>query len=102
MKAKFVDKGIPFIMGEYGAYRRSTPKDLPTHNDAVDYWITFNTRQAIAHGMKPFFLGYRRDGGQGKRYCERCAHRQHHFCRHALIRYFLIRQSLIRQRKTNS
>jgi len=55
MKAKFVDKGIPFLMGEYGAYRRTTPKDLPTHNDAVDYWITFNTKQAIAHGLKPFF-----------------------------------------------
>jgi len=55
MKAQFVDKGIPFLMGEYGAYRRSTPKDLPTHNDAVDYWITFNTKQAIAHGMKPFW-----------------------------------------------
>lgn len=55
MKAKFVDKGIPFLMGEYGAYRRSTPLDLPMHNDAVDYWITFNTKQALAHGMKPFF-----------------------------------------------
>ncbi len=55
MKAKFVDKGIPFLMGEYGAYRRTTPLDLPTHNDAVDYWITFNTKQAIAHGMKPFY-----------------------------------------------
>jgi len=55
MKAKFVDKGIPFLMGEYGAYRRTNPKDLATHNDAVDYWITFNTKQAIAHGMKPFF-----------------------------------------------
>ena len=55
MKAKFVDKGIPFLMGEYGAYRRTNPKDLATHNDAVDYWITFNTRQAIANGLKPFF-----------------------------------------------
>jgi endoglucanase len=55
MKAKFVDKGIPFLMGEYGAYRRTTPKDLPTHNDAVDYWITFNTKQAIANGLKPFY-----------------------------------------------
>jgi endoglucanase len=56
MKAKFVDKGIPFLMGEYGAYRRSTgPLDMATHNDAVDYWITFNTKQAIAHGLKPFF-----------------------------------------------
>lgn len=55
MKAKFVDKGIPFIMGEYGAYRRTTPKDLATHNDAVDYWITYVTHQAIMHGLKPFW-----------------------------------------------
>lgn len=59
IKAKFIDKGIPVIMGEYGAYRRAgsanVPKDLATHNDAVDYWITFVTKQAIAHGLKPFF-----------------------------------------------
>ncbi|WP_208645691.1 glycoside hydrolase family 5 protein [Mucilaginibacter endophyticus] len=55
MKAKFVDKGIPVIMGEYGAYRRATPKDLAVHNDAIDYWIKFTTRQAIANGLKPFF-----------------------------------------------
>ncbi|WP_413668356.1 glycoside hydrolase family 5 protein [Mucilaginibacter sp. Mucisp86] len=55
MKAKFVDKGIPVIMGEYGAYRRATPKDLAVHNDAVDYWIKFTTREAIANGLKPFF-----------------------------------------------
>lgn len=55
IKTKFVDKGIPVIMGEYGAYRRTTPKDLATHNDAVDYWITFVTKQALAYGLKPFF-----------------------------------------------
>jgi len=55
MKAKFVDKGIPVIMGEYGAYRRAAPKDLAVHNDAVDYWIKFTTREAIANGLKPFF-----------------------------------------------
>lgn len=55
MKAKFVDKGIPVLMGEYGAYRRTTPKDLAVHNDAVDYWIKFTTQQAIANGLKPFF-----------------------------------------------
>ncbi|HEX8022418.1 glycoside hydrolase family 5 protein [Mucilaginibacter sp.] len=55
MKTKFVDKGIPVLMGEYGAYRRSTPQDLVAHNDAVDYWIKFTTREAIANGLKPFF-----------------------------------------------
>ncbi|WPV01490.1 glycoside hydrolase family 5 protein [Mucilaginibacter sp. cycad4] len=55
MKAKFVDKGIPVVMGEYGAYRRTAPKDLAVHNDAVDYWIKFTTQQAIANGLKPFF-----------------------------------------------
>lgn len=59
IKAKFIDKGIPVLMGEYGAYRRGgtahVPKDLATHNDAVDYWITFTTKTAIANGLKPFF-----------------------------------------------
>ena len=59
MKTKFVDKQIPVIMGEYGAYRRDNskyvPKDLATHNDAVDYWLTYVTKQAIAYGLKPFF-----------------------------------------------
>ena len=31
------------------------PADLATHNDAVDHWITFVTKQAIAHGLKPFW-----------------------------------------------
>ena len=59
MKTKFVDKGIPVLMGEYGAYRRDgtahVPQDLPTHEASVDYWITFVTKQALAHGIKPFW-----------------------------------------------
>lgn len=59
VKAKFVDKGIPVIMGEYGAYRRDgsahVPKDLPLHNASVDYWITFVTREALTRGIKPFW-----------------------------------------------
>ncbi len=55
IKKDFVDKGIPVIMGEYGAYRRTTPADLTTHNDAVDYWITYVTRKAVESGVKPFF-----------------------------------------------
>lgn len=59
IKATFVDKGIPVIMGEYGAYWRDgsahVPLDLPTHEASVDYWITFVTRQALDHGVKPFW-----------------------------------------------
>ena len=59
MKTKFVDKGIPVILGEYGTYRRNgtahVPADLATHNDAVDHWITYITKQAIANGFKPFW-----------------------------------------------
>ncbi|OMP75701.1 cellulase family glycosylhydrolase [[Flexibacter] sp. ATCC 35208] len=59
MKTKFTDKQIPVILGEYGAYRRNgskyVPKDPATHNDAVDYWLTYVTKQALANGMKPFF-----------------------------------------------
>jgi len=59
MKSKFIDQGIPVLMGEYGAYRRdgtaNIPKDLPTHEASVDYWITYVTQQAIAHGLKPFY-----------------------------------------------
>jgi len=59
IKAAFIDKGIPVIMGEYGAYRRDgsahIPQDLATHEASVDYWITFVTKQALAHGVKPFW-----------------------------------------------
>ncbi|MDJ1485570.1 glycoside hydrolase family 5 protein [Cytophagaceae bacterium YF14B1] len=59
VKQKFVDKGIPVIMGEYGAYRRhgqtNMPKDMVKHEASVDYWITFTTREALARGIKPFW-----------------------------------------------
>ncbi len=55
MKAKFVDNGIPVIVGEYGAYRRTTPLDMDKHQASVDHWITFVTQQEIANGLKPFW-----------------------------------------------
>jgi len=59
MKTKYTDKQIPVLLGEYGTYRRGNsryvPKDLATHNDAVDYWLTYVTKQAIANGVKPFY-----------------------------------------------
>ncbi len=59
MKSKFIDKGIPVILGEYGAYKRggskNIPLDLETHNASVDYWNNYVTKQAIQFGLKPFF-----------------------------------------------
>jgi aryl-phospho-beta-D-glucosidase BglC (GH1 family) len=59
IKEKFVDKGIPVLMGEYGAYRRNgsanVPKDLAIHEASVDHWTTFVTKEALAHGIKPFW-----------------------------------------------
>lgn len=58
-KTKFVDKGVPVIMGEYGAYRRDNaqyvPQDLEAHNNSVDHWIRYVTKQAIANGLIPFW-----------------------------------------------
>lgn len=54
MKQQFVSKGIPVILGEYGCMRRTTPKDLPTHNAAVTYWMKYVTQQAVANGLMPF------------------------------------------------
>ena len=59
MKTKFVDNGIPVVMGEYGAYRRdgsnNVPLDLATHNDAVDYWARYVTEKALANGILPYW-----------------------------------------------
>jgi hypothetical protein len=58
-KTKFVDKGVPVILGEYGAYRRDNaqhvPQDLQAHNNSVDYWITYVTKRALANGLIPFW-----------------------------------------------
>jgi aryl-phospho-beta-D-glucosidase BglC (GH1 family) len=62
MKQKFVDKGIPVILGEYAVWRRNAinnanylPKDMAMHNKSVDYWSYFVTKQAKAHGIMPFW-----------------------------------------------
>lgn len=59
LKAKFTDKGIPVILGEYGAYRRNErsqlPLDMAAHQNAVDYWITYITKKSIETGVVPFF-----------------------------------------------
>lgn len=57
IKTKFVDKGIPVILGEYGAIRRTTLTGdaLTLHLASRAYWNKYITQQAIAHGLLPFY-----------------------------------------------
>jgi aryl-phospho-beta-D-glucosidase BglC (GH1 family) len=59
---KFVDMGIPVVLGEYAAWRRNAinnanylPKDLAKHNKSVNDWTTFSTKTMKANGLMPFF-----------------------------------------------
>jgi endoglucanase len=57
MKTKFVDKGIPVVLGEYGAIRRSslTGDALTLHLASRAYYLKYVTQQASAHGLLPFY-----------------------------------------------
>jgi endoglucanase len=49
MKEKFVNKGVPVVLGEYAIFRRTASskfvhKDLDMHNKSVDYWTTYITK----------------------------------------------------------
>jgi endoglucanase len=58
---RFVDKGIPVVLGEYATWRRTAdlgravPKDTEMHNKSVEYWATFVTKTARANGFLPFW-----------------------------------------------
>lgn len=56
MKTQFVDKGIPVIIGEYGAYKRklSSPSDQGLHNASVEYYYKYIMKSAISKGIIPF------------------------------------------------
>lgn len=55
MKTKFVDHGIPVIMGEFGAWRRGLSGDALKYNAAsVAYWNNYLVHNALANGILPF------------------------------------------------
>ena len=56
-KQKFVDKGIPVIVGEYGAIRRTTltGDNLTLHLNSRIYYLNYVTKQARANGLKMFY-----------------------------------------------
>jgi len=56
MKAKFVDIGIPVVMGEYGAIRRDglTGDALNLHLASRAYFYKYVTSHALSSGILPF------------------------------------------------
>jgi endoglucanase len=56
MKTKFVDKGIPVIIGEYAAWKRklSPPSDQVLHNASVEYYHKYIVKSATSKGIVPF------------------------------------------------
>jgi len=55
MKTQFVDKGIPVIIGEFGASRRklSSPSDQTLHNASVYYYYRYVVKSAVSKGLIP-------------------------------------------------
>jgi aryl-phospho-beta-D-glucosidase BglC (GH1 family) len=56
MKTKFVDKGIPVIIGEYGAYKRklSSPSDQKLHDASVEFFHRYLIKSATSKGITPY------------------------------------------------
>jgi endoglucanase len=51
MQANYVNKGVPVIMGEYGAYTKSShPEETYTN-----YWAQYLTHSAVTHGIVPMW-----------------------------------------------
>lgn len=56
MKTKFVDKGIPVIIGEFAARKRTlaSPSDQALHNASVEYFYKYLVRSAVSKGLIPY------------------------------------------------
>ena len=68
MKKQFVDKGIPVVLGEYAAMRRSalTGDALALHLASRAYFLKYVTKQAKANGVLPFYWD---NGGTANNTC---------------------------------
>jgi hypothetical protein len=57
LKTQFIDKGIPVLLGEFAAMRRTnlTGDALALHLKSRNYYHTYVVKQAVANGVVPFF-----------------------------------------------
>lgn len=67
MKTKFVDQGIPVILGEYSAVKRTslTGTDLDLHLASREYYYKYITDAAIRHGLVPIYWDNGYNGNNG-------------------------------------
>lgn len=57
LKAAFVDRGYPVVVGEYGAMSRTLPSTVGNqayNNESRQYWYNFSTDYAMSAGCIPF------------------------------------------------
>ena len=64
MKSQFYDKGIPVILGEYGAMLRNALPEpqLTTHKESRCYYLKSVTAKALEKGIVPVYWD---NGGGG-------------------------------------
>jgi aryl-phospho-beta-D-glucosidase BglC (GH1 family) len=57
LKKTFIDKGIPVVLGEFAAQRRTnlTGDALALHLQSRNYYHTYVVKKAVANGVVPFF-----------------------------------------------
>lgn len=55
MKTKFVDKGIPVLIGEFGAIKRTNPSDMPVHVASREYFNKYVVSSVKSKGMVPVY-----------------------------------------------
>lgn len=67
MKTKFIDKGIPVLMGEYSVIKRTslTGDDLDLHIASREYYYKYVTNSAIRHGLIPVYWDNGWNGNNG-------------------------------------
>ena len=65
MKTKFVDQGIPVVLGEFAAGLRppSVCADMALHRASRAYYAQYVAKSALAHGMLPFYWEIGMDPG---------------------------------------
>lgn len=55
MQQQFVNNGIPVIIGEWGAYKRSGTLEPSLHEASVEYYDKYLVESALAHGLIPYY-----------------------------------------------
>ncbi|MEQ8552542.1 MAG: glycoside hydrolase family 5 protein [Cyclobacteriaceae bacterium] len=57
LKTKFIDKGIPVILGEFGAYRRKieNPINQALNYKSVEHFNRYVVKSSISNGIIPYY-----------------------------------------------